>query len=106
IGLIIAGIVAAIAALYLAYTTNFLGFADGVNAAISKIRGVLDKLFTHFDTLRKYFSVILEDGDYMNDWLTHFPESWRPWIQVIGEVIAKLIDLFGYFDTLKQYLRA
>lgn len=34
-------VVAALGALYLAYKTNFLGFADGVNAAVSGIIGVL-----------------------------------------------------------------
>ena len=31
--------------------------------------------FNGDDPLSKYFNAIFVDGDYLNDWLTHIPES-------------------------------
>lgn len=38
--------------------------------------------------LTKYFNAILEDGDYMNDWVTHLPKSIRNSVMDIGKQFA------------------
>lgn len=45
----IALVVAAIGALYVAYKTNFLGFADGVNAAVAKVQETFTNLKDFFE---------------------------------------------------------
>jgi hypothetical protein len=42
--------------------------------------------------LVNYFGAVLEDGDYLNDWLTHFPE----WAQVPIEFTGKVIANIGF----------
>jgi hypothetical protein len=42
--------------------------------------------------LGKYFRAVLQDGDYLNDWLTHLPKEMRKVVQTIGELSTK--DLF------------
>ncbi len=38
--------------------------------------------------LIEYFRAVVEDGDMLNDWLTHLPESIQPIIQTIGGLIT------------------
>jgi len=38
--------------------------------------------------IRDYVLAILDDGDYLNDWLTHIPASLQPLMLVIGHLIA------------------
>lgn len=40
--------------------------------------------------LIRYLAVIMVDGDWLNDWLTHLPADWQPTVQAIGELVAKL----------------
>lgn len=37
-----------------------------------------------------YVLAILEDGDYLNDWLTHVPFFVRPGVEFIGHWLALL----------------
>ena len=39
----------------------------------------------------RYFAIVIEDGDWLNDWLTHMPVMIRPLIAAIGQLIALLI---------------
>lgn len=38
-----------------------------------------------------YFAAIVQDGDYLNDWLTHLPEIVRPLILFLGTLLATLL---------------
>lgn len=40
--------------------------------------------------LKKYFEAILEDGDYLNDWITHLPVDMRDALKAVGK------ELEGY----------
>ncbi len=95
IGLLVSPIglvIAAIALLFVAYQTNFLGFRDGIGGAVSAVSNFLQTLFSRFDELRRYFSAVIDDGDYLNDWLTHFPAGWQPTIEMIGRVVAAVAE--------------
>ena len=37
------------------------------------------------NALHNYFQIVQEDGDYLNDWLTHLPGVIRPLVQDLGE---------------------
>ncbi|WP_339233800.1 hypothetical protein [Oceanobacillus sp. FSL W7-1281] len=82
--------------------TSLMGLANGV------IPGFSDKLsqaFSTIGTLGKYFFAIVEDGDYMNDWITHLPESIQGPILRAGEIFAGLRDkVIQAFDGIKQAL--
>jgi hypothetical protein len=35
-----------------------------------------------------YLAAVLDDGDYLNDWLTHLPAIVRPVVLALGQLIA------------------
>lgn len=84
--------------------TTLMGLANGV------IPGFSDKLsqaFSTIGTLGKYFFAIVEDGDYLNDWITHLPASIQDPILRAGEIFAGLRDkVIQAFDGIKQALSA
>lgn len=43
-----------------------------------------------FGAFGKYIKAILEDGDYLNDWLTHIPEWIRPAVRAFGYALSYL----------------
>lgn len=57
-------------------------------------RPLADKMYQISDTFeaaRDYFAAIAEDGDYLNDWLTHLPR--QDLFLAIGKVYAGLISV-------------
>jgi hypothetical protein len=40
--------------------------------------------------LTRYLAAVLDDGDYLNDWLTHLPVSMIAAVQTLGELIARI----------------
>lgn len=40
-----------------------------------------------------YFTAILVDGDYLNDWLTHLPVVIRPLVEMLGMALAAVLGL-------------
>lgn len=64
------------------------------------LKGVLDKL----DPLIKYFQLVFEDGDHLNDWLTHMPESIRPFVQALGIFIVRLREGKGLLFAFRSFL--
>lgn len=45
------------------------------------------------ETIRLYFLALLDDGDYLNDWLTHMPVWLASVVVVIGQFIAGVLGL-------------
>lgn len=61
-------------------------------------RGVVwDDIREMFDDPNKqnYFKGILDDGDYLNDWLAHLPVQLRPHILELGKVFAAGLEQIG-----------
>ena len=46
-----------------------------------------------FGFFREYIKGVLEDGDYLNDWIEELPESFQPWAEALGRMIAHWDDL-------------
>ena len=69
-------------------------------AAASMGSSIVDSL-TGFlgggDVVSKYFEAIREDGDWLNDWLTHMPKDVANLAKQIGFVIAPQLE--GYKDS-------
>jgi phage-related minor tail protein len=59
---------------------------------ISSIVGMLDTGGLN-DELSKYFQAVVEDGDWLNDWLTHMPKQVHDYARQFGFILAK--DLEG-----------
>jgi len=84
----------AIGALGIAWSKNFGGIQEKLKDFWEK---TAKPIFEAIGALGKYFLFIIEEGDYLNDWLTHLPEKWRSPIQKIGETFAGILDLGRYF---------
>lgn len=56
-------------------------FGDGIAGII---QGFVD--------FGRYIGAVLEDGDTLNDWLTHLPEGIQPFVQAIGEAVAWVVE--------------
>jgi len=52
------------------------------------VSGVGDTL----SALREYFVAVVDDGDYLNDWLTHLPESLQPATQWFGNLVSATLN--------------
>lgn len=88
IGLIVIGV----AALAAAWTANFMGIQEATAAAWGVIGPVLD-------SLRLYLLAVVEDGDYLNDWLTHLPEGMQGAVLGIGMMIAQIQEMVSALQT-------
>ena len=89
-----------------------LGLLGGVLAALVSPLGLVAAGFaavialdiggigTMLGDLGRYFAAVVEDGDYLNDWLTHFPEWMQPAVEWIGKLTAAVVALAqgGSFD--------
>jgi hypothetical protein len=45
--------------------------------------------------LLRYLAFTISEGDWLNDWLTHLPETWRPTLIEIGKQLAQLMEVTG-----------
>lgn len=43
------------------------------------------------DALREYFGIVVSDGDWLNDWLTHLPEFLRPIVAMVGYLLSLIL---------------
>ena len=43
---------------------------------------------TALGDLGQYFLAVAQDGDYLNDWLTHLPEAIQPAVMALGQFVA------------------
>ena len=106
ISAIVAGVAAAIAAAF-AFLLSPIGLVGIAIAALvvairedwggigTFIMGIVNQFGQAFAVLREYFIAVVEDGDYMNDWLTHLPSFIRPVVEWVGYLTAKFIELGG-----------
>jgi len=56
------------------------------------------------DPLRKYFQAIREDGDWMNDWITHLPKNIRDAVRTVGQIVAPWLEGGGNPPWIRQTL--
>jgi phage-related minor tail protein len=73
-------------------TTDMTGASTWSENLIKSIVGMLD-VGGAGDAVQKYFQAIVEDGDWMNDWLTHMPKQVREYAKQLGYVLQH--DLEG-----------
>jgi len=83
---------------------NFLATIGGIGLPImnkfwSTIAG---KILPVLNSFAEYIKLVVEDGDFLNDFLGEIPERFRPIVQSIGEVIAAFKEggLRGGFERI------
>jgi len=81
IGLVVAGVGLLAAAIY----NDWGGIGTFVSDMVS---GVGDTL----SALSEYFVAVVDDGDVLNDWLTHLPESLQPATQWFGNLVSATLN--------------
>ncbi|QWI52523.1 carbamoyl-phosphate synthase [Bacillus mycoides] len=75
-------------------------FRNAVNGCIEAIKN----FGTNMLNLGKFFLGVIADGDTMNDWFTHLPESWQGVAEAIGQVLAKISNsITGLFPVITQF---
>ncbi len=62
----------------------FEGLARGAGAAKDAVKPLLPIALD----LARYILAVIESGDPLNDWLTHLPESVRPFAEALGNLLA------------------
>ncbi|WP_242161786.1 phage tail tape measure protein [Bacillus cereus group sp. BfR-BA-01522] len=73
-------------------------FRNSVNSVVGSIKGFC----TTLSALGKYLFAVVEDGDYLNDWITHLPTGFQDAAQKIGEAVSKIRDgIIQLFDATK-----
>ena len=74
---------------------NFLSLAEATTGI--NFTGIIGGL----SSFGSYIGAVIEDGDYMNDWLTHLPESIQPATEAFGRFVAAVGDLVQTGDVQK-----
>lgn len=97
-------VIAAIAALAIAYQTNFMGFADGVNSALAGLATAFAAIVPTFEAFKNYISAVVTEGDTLNDWLTHLPTQLQPVAIAIGEAVAAFQSLIPYLEDTARLI--
>ena len=41
--------------------------------------------------MARYFAIVITDGDWLNDWLTHLPTELAPHVIEVGKFIAGIL---------------
>ncbi|EJR82892.1 phage tail tape measure protein, TP901 family, core region [Bacillus cereus VD156] len=73
-------------------------FRNSINSVVGSIKGFC----TTLSALGKYLFAVAEDGDYLNDWITHLPTGFQDAAQKIGEAVSKIRDgIIQLFDATK-----
>lgn len=88
-------IVLAVGGLAAAWASDFMGIRAATTAAVSVIAPTLQ-------ALGQYLIAVAEDGDYLNDWLTHLPEAMQAPVAAIGQFMAETGTAFQQFVTTAQ----
>ena len=99
--------VAAVAAGFVMWQQNF-GNVQGRVAALASTLADMAESATGIDfsaiadgvrSFGNYIGAVMEDGDYLNDWLTHLPESLQPAAEAFGHFVAALGGLVQTGDV-------
>lgn len=62
------------------------------------VAGVWASVIDTLSSLGEYFRAVVDDGDYLNDWLRHMPAFIQPAIEWLGRLTAATISLMSGTD--------
>ncbi|MBO1583148.1 carbamoyl-phosphate synthase [Bacillus sp. XF8] len=96
-------VAAAIAGLVVGFNyayKNIEPFRKAVDKTISSIKAFGLALVN----MSKYLFAIVEDGDYLNDWITHLPKGFQDAALKIGESVAMIREkVLGALGVVRQF---
>lgn len=75
---------------------------EKIPAAIDKIRPPIQEFINGLMSLARYFAIVFKEGDYLNDFLTHLPESIQPIIKSIGQFIDAVMEIVRAIKLLLE----
>jgi TP901 family phage tail tape measure protein len=114
LGLLVLG-VGAVAAGFVMWQQNLGGIQQRVAALATYFKDLAESVTgLDFDAIAdglrsfaNYIGLVVEDGDYLNDWLTNLPPAVQPAAEALGRFVAAVSSLFqtGDFGALAQTLR-
>lgn len=75
---------------------------EGLRNSITSVISSIQSFSTTLVALGKYLFATAQDGDYLNDWITHLPAGFQSAAQKIGEATAKIREVIvGLFNAIK-----
>lgn len=74
------------------YLSHLWKTNEQFRAGVMKSLGAVKQFGQAIAALGKYLFWTAVDGDYLNDWITHLPESFQPAAEKIGRAVAKIHD--------------
>ncbi len=87
-------LVAAVGALVAVFATDFMGVRTALAGMVNNLLDMagidLDGIVDGFKAFGNYIGAVLEDGDSLNDWLTHLPPAIQPVVQAFGDLVATI----------------
>jgi TP901 family phage tail tape measure protein len=87
-------VVAAVGALVAVLATDFMGVRTALTGMVDGLLGMagvdLDGIIDGVKSFGLYIGAVLEDGDSLNDWLTHLPPAIQPVVKEFGDLVATL----------------
>lgn len=102
LGLVVVGLTA----LGAVFATDFMGARTALLdmvGGLADLAGIdLGGIVDGLQAFGSYLAAVAQDGDYLNDWLTHLPEPIQPAVQALGQLVAAVGGLaqggdFGQF---------
>lgn len=70
--------------------------------AFQAIVGVISNIITWLQAFVKYIIFTIQEGDALNDWLTHLPEVFQPIAKAIGDIITWIQAFIKYIKFTIQ----
>ena len=85
---------------FLPLATRIVEWAtDFLSSNADKIIGWFGELANGLAAFGNYLFAVMQDGDFLNDWLTYLPEALRPAVEWVGRFVAGLRDIWTAFQA-------
>jgi len=99
-------VIIAVGALVAVFTTDFMGIRTSVvelSKSLWEMSGIdIGAIIDAFASFGNYIQAVLEDGDYLNDWITHLPDALQPAVAALGEFISIVMGSGTVWDKLQS----
>lgn len=105
IGLLVAAVGLLAAAIY----NDWGGIGTFAVSVWGMVVAAVQPLITILGTMGEYFRAVVEDGDYLNDFLGNLPPAIQPVVQGVGQFLSTLLDIPAAIGAtvqgLEHYMR-
>lgn len=85
---------------------RFRGILSAVSSIISGVLSpAIDTLSPIISALAGYFGAVADDGDYLNDFLTHLPAPLAAVAKLVGQLFTHFGDLMTVLNPVASFIR-